>query len=204
MVTALYVPFLITALLIELTPGPNMAWLALTSASKGRKSGFAAVAGIALGLALLGGASAFGLSELATGSPVVFNLLRYAGVAYLLWLAWETWSSGNEATETALDHSGLMDWFRHGLLLNLLNPKAAVFFITVLPAYISAGVPVASQTLLLSFSYVGIATAIHLVIVVLAGSAHAWLAQGGRQLLIRRIFAVMIALVAIWFLRSTA
>ncbi len=128
MVTALYVPFLITALLIELTPGPNMAWLALTSASKGRKSGFAAVAGIALGLALLGGASAFGLSELATGSPVVFNLLRYAGVAYLLWLAWETWSSGNETAETALDHSGLMDWFRHGLLLNLLNPKGGSFF----------------------------------------------------------------------------
>lgn len=204
MVTALYVPFLITALLIELTPGPNMAWLALTSASKGRESGFAAVAGIALGLVLLGGASAFGLSELATSSPVIFSFLRYAGVGYLLWLAWTTWSSEAETSDTAMDHSRLMDWFRHGLLLNLLNPKAAIFFIAVLPAYIDAGFPVGPQTILLSFSYVGIATFIHLVIVMLTGTAHDWLTQGGRQRLIRRIFAVMIALIALWFLRSTA
>ena len=204
MVTALYVPFLITALLIELTPGPNMAWLALTSASKGRESGFAAVAGIALGLVLLGGASAFGLSELATSSPVIFSFLRYAGVGYLLWLAWTTWSSEAETSDTAMDHSRLMDWFRHGLLLNLLNPKAAIFFIAVLPAYIDAGFPVGPQTILLSFSYVGIATFIHLVIVMLTGTAHDWLTQGGRQRLIRRIFAVMIALIALSFLRSTA
>lgn len=204
MLTVLYVPFLITALLIELTPGPNMAWLALTSASKGRKSGFAAVAGIASGLALLGAASTFGLSELATSSPVLFRFLRYAGVAYLLWLAWATWSSDSETSDPAMDHSRLVDWFRHGLLLNLLNPKAAVFFVAVLPAYIEAGFPAGPQTILLSFSYVGIATVIHLFIVMLAGSAHDWLARGDRQHLIRRIFAVMIALIALWFLRSTA
>lgn len=204
MLTALYVPFLITALLIELTPGPNMAWLALTSASKGRKSGFAAVAGIASGLALLGVASAFGLSELAASSPVLFGFLRYAGVAYLLWLAWMTWSSGSETSDPAMDHNGLVDWFRHGLLLNVFNPKAVVFFIAVLPAYIDADFPVGPQTLLLSFSYVGIATVIHLAIVVLAGSAHEWLAEGRRQHLVRRIFAVMLALIALWFLRSTA
>ncbi|WP_218939496.1 LysE family translocator [Sphingorhabdus profundilacus] len=192
------------ALLIELTPGPNMAWLALTSASKGRESGFAAVAGIALGLVLLGGASAFGLSELATSSPIIFSFLRYAGVGYLLWLAWTTWSSETETSDPAMDHSRLVDWFRHGLLLNLLNPKAAIFFIAVLPAYIDTGFPVGPQTILLSFSYVGIATVIHLVIVILAGSAHDWLTQGDCQHLIRRIFAVMIALIALWFLRSTA
>lgn len=204
MLTALYVPFLITALLIELTPGPNMAWLALTSASKGRKSGFAAVAGIASGLALLGVASAFGLSELAASSPVLFGFLRYAGVAYLLWLAWMTWSSGSETSDSAMDHNGLVDWFRHGLLLNVFNPKAVVFFITVLPAYIDADFPVGPQTLLLSFSYVGIATGIHFAIVVLAGSAHEWLAEGRPQHLVRRIFAVMLAIIALWFLRSTA
>ena len=77
MLTDLYAPFLLTTLLIELTPGPNMAWLALTSASHGRRSGFAAVAGIALGLALLAAASAVGLAELATRSLVVFGLLRW-------------------------------------------------------------------------------------------------------------------------------
>ena len=204
MLTALYVPFLITTLLIELTPGPNMAWLALTSASKGRKSGFAAVAGIALGLAILGGVSAAGLSELATRSPVVFNLLRYAGVLYLLWLAWATWVGDGEPSEASEVHNRSIAWFRHGLLLNLLNPKAAVFFVTVLPAYIEPSAGVSAQTVLLSSSYVGIATAIHLLIVLLAGSAHNWLLRGRRKQITQRIFALMIAAIAIWFLISTA
>ncbi len=204
MLTDLYAPFLLTTLLIELTPGPNMAWLALTSASHGKRSGFAAVAGIALGLALLAGASAVGLAELATRSPVVFGLLRYAGVAYLLWLAWKAWVGEDELSPDTANQIALGAWFRHGLLLNLLNPKAAVFFITVLPAYILADARVASQTALLSASYVAIATAIHLFIVAFAGQAHGWISVGSRSHIIRRVFAVLLAAIAVWFLFSTA
>ena len=204
MLTDLYAPFLLTTLLIELTPGPNMAWLALTSASHGKRSGFAAVAGIALGLALLAVASAVGLAELATRSPFVFSLLRYAGVTYLLWLAWKAWTGGEELSRDIANQNAFDAWFRHGLLLNLLNPKAAVFFIAVLPAYISADAPVALQTALLSASYVAIATAIHLIIVAFAGQAHGWISVGQRSHVIRRIFAGLLAAIAIWFLFSTA
>lgn len=204
MLTDLYAPFLITTLLIELTPGPNMAWLALTSASHGKRSGFAAVAGIALGLASLAGASAVGLAELATRSPFVFGLLRYAGVAYLLWLAWKAWTGEDELSPDIANQNALGAWFRHGLLLNLLNPKAAVFFITVLPAYISAKALVAPQTALLSASYVAIATAIHLFIVAFAAQAHGWISVGNRSHVIRRVFAILLAAIAIWFLFSTA
>ncbi len=204
MLTDLYAPFLLTTLLIELTPGPNMAWLALTSASHGRRSGFAAAAGIALGLALLAAASAVGLAELATRSLVVFGLLRYAGVAYLLWLAWKAWTGEDELSPDIANQDALGAWFRHGLLLNLLNPKAAVFFITVLPAYISAEVPIAPQTAMLSASYVAIASAIHLIIVAFAGHAHKWISVGNRSHIIRRIFAGLLATTAAWFLISTA
>lgn len=204
MLTDLYAPFLLTTLLIELTPGPNMAWLALTSASHGRRSGFAAVAGIALGLALLAAASAVGLAELATRSPVVFGLLRYAGVAYLLWLAWKAWTGEDELSPDIANQDALGAWFRHGLLLNLLNPKAAVFFITVLPAYISAEVSIAPQTAVLSASYVAIATAIHLFIVAFAGHTHKWISAGNRSHVIRRVFAGLLAAIAIWFLISSA
>ncbi len=204
MLTDLYAPFLLTTLLIELTPGPNMAWLALTSASHGKRSGFAAVAGIALGLALLATASAVGLAELATRSPFVFGLLRYAGVAYLLWLAWNAWVGEDELSPDIANQNPFGAWFRHGLLLNLLNPKAAVFFIAVLPAYISADAPVAPQTALLSASYVAIATAIHMTIVVFAGQAHGWISVGNRSHLIRRVFAGLLAAIAIWFLITTA
>jgi threonine/homoserine/homoserine lactone efflux protein len=204
MITELYAPFLLTTLLIELTPGPNMAWLALTSASNGKQSGFAAVGGIALGLALLAAASAVGLAELATRSPFVFGLLRYAGVAYLLWLAWKAWTGEDELSPDIANQNALGAWFRHGLLLNLLNPKAAVFFITVLPAYISADTRIAPQSALLSASYVVIATTIHLIIVAFAGQAHGWITVGKRRHFIRRIFAGLLAAIAIWFLISTA
>jgi threonine/homoserine/homoserine lactone efflux protein len=204
MLTQMFVPFLITALLVELTPGPNMAWLALTSASQGRRPGLAAVAGIALGLALLGGASALGLAELAARSPFAFHLLRYAGVAYLLWLAWKAWVGEKESSPDVASHNAIGAWFRHGLLLNLLNPKAAVFFVAVLPAYILPNAKVAAQTFLLSASYVAIATIIHLIIVGLAGQAHGWLSVGGRRHIIRRIFAGLLAAIAVWFLIGTA
>ena len=171
MLTQLYIPFLITTLLIELTPGPNMAWLALTSASQGKRVGFAAVAGICLGLAILALASAIGLAELATRSPAAFRLLRYSGVAYLLWLAWNAWVGENARLRDPVSGNALGTWFRHGLLLNLLNPKAAVFFIAVLPAYIAPDLSINAQTMLLSASYVVIATAVHLAIVALAAQA---------------------------------
>jgi threonine/homoserine/homoserine lactone efflux protein len=203
MITALFLPFLITTMLIELTPGPNMAWLALTSATQGKRSGFAAVAGIATGLAILALASAMGLAALAAQSPFAFSLLRYAGVAYLLWLAWQTWVGEKEVGANHIDATAMAAWFRHGLLLNLLNPKAAVFFVTVLPAYIVTKAPIAPQTMLLSASYVAIATAVHLVIVTLTAQAHGWMTVGNRRNQVRRIFAVLLAIVAIWFLVST-
>lgn len=200
--TELFMPFLVMTMLIELTPGPNMAWLALTSASEGKRSGFAAVAGIALGLAILAAVSAIGLAELATRSPALFSLLRYAGVGYLLWLAWTTWAGKDEPISDSISNKALGAWFRHGLLLNVLNPKAAVFFITVLPAYIMQNAPVAPQTALLSASYVAIATFVHLVIVALAAQAHGWISTGNRTRIVRRVFAVLLTAIAIWFLIS--
>lgn len=204
MITELFIPFLVTTVLIELTPGPNMAWLALTSASEGKRSGFAAVAGIALGLTILAAASAISLAELATRSLAIFSLLRYAGVAYLLWLAWKTWAGKDEPVANSISKNALGAWFRHGLLLNLLNPKAAVFFITVLPAYITQNAPVAPQTALLSAIYVAIATFVHLVIVALAAQAHGWISAGNRARIVRRVFALLLAGIAIWFLISSA
>ena len=201
--TNLYVPFLVTTLLIELTPGPNMAWLALTSASQGKRSGFAAVAGIALGLTILAATSAAGLAELANRVPTAFHLLRFAGVAYLLWLAWKAWAGEKELSPNAINDNTPGAWFRHGLFLNLLNPKAAVFFVAVLPAYVTQVSPVAPQTALLSASYVAIATAVHLVIVALAAQAHQWITVGNRAHIVRRVFAILLAAIAIWFLLSS-
>ena len=95
-------------------------------------------------------------------------------------------------------------WFRHGLFLNLLNPKAAIFFVAILPNYIDVRQPIMPQTLLLSSCYVAIATLIHLALALLSGRAHNWFQNERRAILIRRLCATSIAAVAIWFLISSA
>jgi threonine/homoserine/homoserine lactone efflux protein len=196
--------FLLTAIVIELTPGPNMAWLALTGASSGRRAALAATAGIALGLAIVGMAAALGLAELAHASPRLFALLRYAGVAYLLWLAWQAWNGKGDVSPGHLRDGNGWLWFRHGLVLNLLNPKAALFFVAILPGYVDGTAPVMAQTLLLSGCYVAVATLVHLGLALLAGQAHGWFEKEDQATMLRRICAVMIAGVALWFLAGTA
>ena len=83
--------FIITCIIIELTPGPNMAYLAVLSISEGKKAGYAATAGIALGLLTIGIIAALGIATLISNSPMAYQVLKYTGTAYLLWLAWDTW-----------------------------------------------------------------------------------------------------------------
>ena len=195
--------FALTALIIEITPGPNMAYLAALSLSSGMRTGFAAVAGIALGLAIYGLVAALGLSAVIERSPFLYGLLRWGGVVFLLWLAWESWVAGKEATSEEID---ARPWpaFRRGLITNLLNPKAAVFYVAVLPDFIQIGKDaVATQTLILSAMYVGIATAIHLVIVLLASRLQRVIAPPEHRRTVRRVLAMLLAAIAVWFAFST-
>ncbi|MGD9837682.1 MAG: LysE family translocator [Afipia sp.] len=198
--------FALTCLVIEITPGPNMAYLAALSLSQGVRAGLAAVAGIALGLAVYGVAASLGLSAIIDNSRFLYEALRWGGVAYLLWLAWEAWAAEREVSPDAVD-GGINPWtaFRRGLITNLLNPKAAVFYVAVLPDFIQIGKgAVAAQTLMLSAIYVGIATAIHLTIVLLASRLQRVIATPAQRRTIRRVLAVLLAAIAVWFAFSTS
>ena len=180
-----------------------MAWLIVTSASKGKRPGFAAVSGIALGLAIIGAAAAAGLAQLATASPIVFDILAYAGVIYLLWLAVTAWRDASmRGKDFGPGTQPLWSWFRHGLSLNLLNPKAMVFFISVLPTFVVGGGSTTSQLVALTATYVTIATVIHAGLVAVAGHAHNWLVQGSRAETAGRTSAVMLVCTALWLLIS--
>jgi threonine/homoserine/homoserine lactone efflux protein len=198
--------FALTALIIEITPGPNMTYLAALSLSGGMRTGFAAVAGIAIGLLTYGIVAALGLAAVIDNSPLLYGLLRWGGVAYLLWLAWEAWSSERETSPDATDGPDGEPWiaFRRGLITNLLNPKAAVFYVAVLPEFIRPGAgSVMSQTLALSAVYVTIATAIHAGIVALAGSLQSMVAASNSRRLVRRLLALALVIIAIWFALAT-
>lgn len=197
--------FALTAFIIELTPGPNMAYLAALSLSQGMRAGFSAVAGVALGLSVYGVAAALGLTAVIDRSRLLYEVLRWAGVAYLLWLAWEGWARERENSPSRAEEQH-QPWpaFRRGLITNLLNPKAAVFYIAMLPEFIrDDGRTVLMQTLILSGIYVGIATAVHAAIVIMAGSLQNVVSTADRRLRVRRALALVLVAIAIWFAFST-
>ena len=198
-----FLAFALTVLVIELTPGPNMAWLAVLSADRGRRAGFAAVLGVASGLAIIGLLAAFGLSALIARTPWLFELMRYGGSLFLLWLAVEGWRSAGESSPARLD-GNLKRHFRDGLVINLLNPKAGLFYLVVLPDYIRADLAALPQAVGLTAVSVAVATGIHIIIVLLAARAAGWLQDPARTLWFRRVLAVMLALIAIWLFLDSA
>lgn len=190
--------FLLTAFLIELTPGPNMAWLAALALAKGRRPAFAAVAGVATGLLLLGLLAAGGLGALVAASPWLYQSIRAFGFLYLLYLAFDTWRVPSSEGE------GGFGSFRDGLMTNLLNPKAGMFYIAVVPAFVDpAKGAVLPQTLVLVVAYVMVATAVHAAIVLFAASARGALERRGAISMVRRGLALGLVAVALWFLWST-
>ncbi len=199
--------FLLAVLLLEITPGPNMAYLAALALSRGRVAGLIATAGVAFGLAVHATVAALGAGVLIQQYPLLYHVLRWIGVGYLLYLAWEGWQTERqvspERTHLAITAGPL---FLRGFLSNVFNPKSILFFVSVLPTFVGTGPDAPSlpiQMAVFGCLYVGIATTVHGSIVVLAAQLRPWLVEGPRQQTVRRILAVLLAVVAIWLAWAT-
>ena len=201
--TTTLVAFFLTSLAIELTPGPNMAYLALVGVSRGRRAGFMTVLGVALGLALAGALVGVGLGSLILENRLVYEILRWAGAAYLVWLAWEGWREAQGQADAGDLPDRAITYFRRGFVTNLLNPKAALFFVTVMPGFISAGQPLLAQTTLLVALYVAAATLIHASIVLLAATLQPIFTHPNLRRGAAAVFAVVLVGVAVWLLLKT-
>lgn len=201
---AVLIAFAGTCFLIEATPGPNMGYLAILSISNGRKAGFSATAGIALGLLIVGLTAAFGLATIISNSPFLYQTLRWAGVLYMLYLAWEGWRGEEETSAGSTRNTHRSVYFKRGLIVNLLNPKAAVFYVAILPSFISADTSILPQATALTVLYVVIATFIHASVVVLASTLRPFLENPRYNMIARRVLSALLALVAIWFAIDTA
>jgi threonine/homoserine/homoserine lactone efflux protein len=128
---------------------------------------------------------------------------RWGGVLYLLWLAWDGWHN-DEDVPPPQAHEDLLNikYFTRGLVTNLLNPKAAMFYVAILPSFITAAAaqgPLLAQTTFLTCVYVGVATLIHGAIVGLAGAARPFLEDPKRRRIARRALSFVLALIALWF-----
>jgi threonine/homoserine/homoserine lactone efflux protein len=136
--------------------------------------------------------------------PWLKPALGWAGTAFLVWLAIEAWrdAEGGGAAEGSLDARPLWVWFRRGVAVNLLNPKAAAFYLSVLPGFVATGAgspPHLRQALLLTAMAVGIATLVHLGLVAGAGALGPVLTRPERRRAAQRAMAVALLAVAVWF-----
>ena len=181
-----------------------MAYLAVLSASLGRRAGFAATAGVALGLLVVGLGAALGLAAVIANSRWLYEMLRWGGTLYLLWLAWEGWR-GEAETSPGTAAVAIEDakFFLRGLVTNLLNPKAGVFYVAILPTFVDDARPLLGQTVTLSVVYVAVATLVHGTIVLLADAARPWLEDERRSTMVRRALSVLLVGIALWLLVTT-
>ena len=192
--------FALAVLLVELTPGPNMAWLVTLTLAEGRRAGLGAIGGIALGLAANAAISVLAASVILTQGPALTQAMAVLASAMMAWLAWEAWRDSGESSPAATPRQSQHRHALAGFVINLLNAKSALFFITVMPQFITGGTPSFAQGLTLAATSVTIATAIHLALVLGAEQARGVLMAEARSRIVRRVLALAMLGVAAWFL----
>jgi threonine/homoserine/homoserine lactone efflux protein len=177
---ATFLTFGLVALGLSLTPGPNMIHLISRSLCQGPRAGMLALAGTAVGFLVYMACAAFGLTALFLAVPFAYDALRLAGAAYLLWLAWAAVRPGGRSpfATQALPPASPHRLFSMGLMTNLLNPKSAVIYLTLLPQFVDpARGHVLAQSLLLGMLQVCLSLICNSAAVLGAGGIARFLAR---------------------------
>jgi threonine/homoserine/homoserine lactone efflux protein len=149
------VAFIMASVVLAVTPGPDMTFFLSKTVAQSRAAGFAALAGVSVGVAIHSLLVAAGLSVLLAASATAFTILKIAGALYLAWLAWEAVRHGSSLSLLPQARAEpLRSVFLKGLFINLLNPKVIIFFVTFLPQFVSANDPhVAGKLLFLGITF---------------------------------------------------
>jgi threonine/homoserine/homoserine lactone efflux protein len=149
--------FSVAALALLAVPGPAVLYIVVQSAEQGRRVGLASVAGIHLGTLVHVAAAVLGLSALIVASAVAFSVVKYAGAAYLVYLGVRKLLERDSPPSLEHRTETLRRAFVRGVVVNVLNPKTALFFLAFLPQFVDADSGgVWSQALVLGFVFVGL------------------------------------------------
>lgn len=177
------------ALLMVLTPGPNMIYLISRSICQGRKAGVISLFGVVTGFLIHMLAAALGLSALFLAVPLAYELLKWAGALYLLWLAWQAVKPGArspfEPRQLAVDSVPRL--FLMGFFTNLLNPKVAVFYLSIFPQFVSPEHgSVFVQSVTLGLMQIAVSFTVNLLIALFAAGMASWFARNPLWLAVQR------------------
>src|SRR3954452_4337152 len=183
--TSALLGFALVCLGLVLTPGPNMIYLISRSLTQGPAAGIVSLGGVALYMLC----AAFGITALLFAVPYAYDALRFAGAAYLLWLAWQALKPGGRSPFQVkkLQVDGPRKLFAMGFVTNLLNPKIAMLYLALLPQFIdpTAG-SVLTQSLALGSIQIVVSVSVNAMIALAAGSIALFLGTRPTWLLLQR------------------
>lgn len=168
------------ALGLVLTPGPNMIYLVSRSITQGRSAGLISLLGVAVGFFVYLLLATAGIAALFALVPALYTAIKLAGAVYLLWLAWNAVKPGGKSafTPRKLPADPPRKLFTMGLVTNLLNPKIAVLYVSLLPQFVDTSRGhVATQILILGLVQIAIALTVNALIVITAGSVSRFLSS---------------------------
>lgn len=153
--------FSATVLPLIATPGPDMLFIIAQTLGGGARAGLRATAGVCAGYLVHSMLAALGLAALIAASPALFAVLRWAGVAYLAWLALRLLRSAMQPGGPQVRGDGRGVEFRRGFLTAVLNPKGMMIYFAILPQFISRGDPAMLQAVALSATFIGLCAAFY-------------------------------------------
>jgi RhtB (resistance to homoserine/threonine) family protein len=186
--------FMTAALALNVTPGPDMLYVIARSVGEGRTAGIISSLGIAAGCLVHTLAVALGLAGLLEAVPVAFEVVKWLGAAYLVWLGVRALrkqrDSGDQPTMSEASRGAI---FRQGMLTNVLNPKVALFFLAFLPQFVDPERgPVVLQLVSLGLLFNVSGTMVNILVAVLASGAGAWSRRRfGESRFMRRLTGVL-------------
>jgi homoserine/homoserine lactone efflux protein len=174
----LYATFVLAVTALLLLPGPNVALIVATSLDRGSRAGLATVAGTSAAMVPQLALTSLGMNALIAGAAQAFSTLRWAGVAYLAWLAFRAFTAPATPLVMAPERRGRLFW--RGFLVSLSNPKTLLFFAAFFPQFVDARAALGPQLFLMSATFLGLALLIDSGWVMAAARAGRWLRLGGR------------------------
>lgn len=200
------VPFFVAALTLNLTPGADMTYVIARSAGQGRWAGISSAFGISAGALVHTLLAAVGMSALVMQSETAFQIIKFAGATYLIYLAWKAWRSGDaEMGQAPRPPASLGRIFTEGMLTNLLNPKVALFILAFLPLFVDpARGSVGGQIMFLGLLFNISGTTVNVTVACAVGWIVAALRErSGRSrriaIVMRRLSALVFVYLAIQF-----
>lgn len=169
--------FLVAALLVAITPGPGIFYVAARTLAGGRSEGLASSFGTGVGGFMHVIAGAVGISALVMASAEAFTVLKIAGAFYLIWLGFKTWREAGNVDPIGVETTGVGRAFREGILVEALNPKTAAFFLAFIPQFVDPTANVARQLIILGVISVVLNTGADVVVTYWAAKARAGMAK---------------------------